>query len=188
MPSKHKFRFDGEGDHEPGKEPGDVVIQLEEKPHELFQRHGIDISMRMDILLSESLCGFKKIIKTLDNRDIIIHTKPGEIIKHGALKVVNEEGFPKYKDPFNKGRLIICFNVVFPESLTEDAAKKIASSLPRAPKVTIPPSAEEVSLAEFDGTGKWGGEEAAGNGDDDDQEYEGASNGPRMNAQSCQQQ
>ena len=32
--------FYGEGDHEPGKEPGDIVIQMEEKEHAVFQRHG----------------------------------------------------------------------------------------------------------------------------------------------------
>ena len=35
--------FYGEGDHEPGKEPGDIVIQMEEKEHAVFQRHGEDI-------------------------------------------------------------------------------------------------------------------------------------------------
>ena len=61
--------------------------------------------------MSESLCGFKRVLKTLDKRDIIIQTKPGEVIKHGAIKMVPEEGFPTHKDPFNKGRLIIVFNV-----------------------------------------------------------------------------
>ena len=32
--------FYGEGDHEPGKEPGDIIIQMEEKEHAVFQRHG----------------------------------------------------------------------------------------------------------------------------------------------------
>ena len=67
--------------------------------------------MRMDVSLSESLCGFKRVLKTLDKRDIIIQTKPGEVIKHGAIKMVPEEGFPTHRDPFNKGRLIIVFNV-----------------------------------------------------------------------------
>ena len=37
--------FYGEGDHEPGKEPGDIVIQMEEKEHAVFQRHGEDVLM-----------------------------------------------------------------------------------------------------------------------------------------------
>jgi len=188
MPSKHKFRFSGEGDHEPGKEPGDIIIQLEEKPHDLYQRHGRDLSMRMDISLSESLCGFKRVLKTLDKRDIIIQTKPGEVIKHGAIKMVPEEGFPTHKDPFNKGRLIIVFNVQFPDQISPDAAKKIASALPKVPKPDSPKNSEEVKMQEFDGQGKWGGEDEA-NGDDEEDD-EGC-HGPQFAAggpQQCAQQ
>ena len=185
MPSTHKFRFYGDGDHEPGKEPGDVIIQLEEKSHDVFKRHGIDLSMRVDVSLAEALCGFKKVIKTLDNREIVLRTKPGEVIKHGSLKMVSDEGFPTYKNPFTKGRLIICFNVEFPESLTEDAAKKIAGALPRVPKLTVSSDAEEVRMEEFDGKGKWEGEEEA-NGHDEDEEYDHT--GPRVRTQQCAQQ
>jgi hypothetical protein len=57
-----------QGDHEPGKEPGDIVIQLEEREHPTFQRHGKDLTMRMDIDVSEALCGMRRPITTLDNR------------------------------------------------------------------------------------------------------------------------
>jgi len=179
MPSTHKFRFYGDGDHEPGKEPGDVIIQLEEKPHDTFQRHGVDLSMKVELCLSEALCGFKKVIKTLDNREIVITTKPGEVMKHGAIKTVADEGFPTYKNPFTKGRLIVVFSVDFPETITADAAKKIAAALPKVPKVTVSSEAEEVTLGEFDGQGKWkGGEEE--NGDDEDEDE-----GPQMRTQQC---
>ena len=51
--SNHRFTFYGDGDQEPGKDPGDVIIQLEEKSHDIYQRHGRDIAMRMDLTLSE---------------------------------------------------------------------------------------------------------------------------------------
>ena len=187
MPSSHKFKYEGEGDHEPGKEPGDVVIQLEEKPHHLFQRHGKDITMKMDITLSEALCGLKKVIKTLDNRDITFKTSPGEVIKHGDLKMILDEGFPTHRDPFSKGRLIIVFNVIFPDSLTEEAAKKIASGLPKVPKPNPSPDAEEVKIIEFDGQGSWkGGEEQNGDADDDDEEQ--GAHGFHSRAQQCHTQ
>ena len=174
MPSNHRFTFYGEGDHDPGKEPGDVVIQLQEKEHPNFQRHGTDLSMRLDISLSESLCGFRHPIATLDDRVVLVATKPGEIIKHGAIKMIPGEGFPTHRDPFNKGRLIIVFNVVFPESLTEAAAKKIAQALPKVPNKNCPDDAEKVSMLEFDGKGQWKGgmEEGAANGEDEDEDDE----------------
>ena len=89
---------------------------------------------------------------------MLITTKPGEVIKHGAIKMIQNEGFPTYRDPFNKGRLIVVFNVNFPESLTADDAKKISNALPKPPKVTIPSNYETVKLEEFDGKGKWEGE------------------------------
>ena len=134
MPSTHRFTFHGEGDHDPGKEQGDIVIQLEEKEHATFQRHGCDLSMKMDLSLAEALCGFRAPIETLDKRTIVVSTAPGEVITHGAMKTVAEEGFPKHKDPFNKGRLIIVFNVQFPPALSAEAAKKLRQALPKGPQ------------------------------------------------------
>merc|ERR1711971_977110 len=66
-PSDFRKVFHGEGDHEPGKEPGDIIIQMEEKEHEVFQRHGRDLAMKLDIDVYESLCGMKRAVKTLFN-------------------------------------------------------------------------------------------------------------------------
>ena len=88
---------------------------------------------------------------------MIISTKPGEIIKHASTKQIENEGFPTHRDPFNKGRLIIIFNVEFPDSLTEANAKKIQAALPKVNKPTIPNPHEEVKLKDFDGQGQWKG-------------------------------
>ena len=180
MKSNHRFTFYGEGDQEPGREPGDVIIQLDEKPHPLFQRHGKDLAMRMDLTLSESLCGLKRVINTLDDRNIILSTKPGEVIKHSSTKMIEGEGFPTHRDPFNKGRLIIVFNVDFPDSLTAANADKIRSALPKVPKPQIPTGSEDVKLKDFDGQGEWrGGIEENGNEpeDDDGNHYGGGGHG-----------
>ncbi len=170
MASNHKFTFYGDGDHEPGKEAGDIIIQLEEKKHHMFQRHGPDLSMRMDLSLAESLCGLSRTVKTLDNRTIVISTKPGEVIKHGDTKMILGEGFPRHRDPFNKGRLIIVFSVDFPDSLTEANAKKIASALPKVNRPTLSADVEQVALKEFDGQGSWkGGIEENGNEYEDEE-------------------
>merc|ERR1719339_631072 len=56
---------EGEGDQEPGLEPGDIIIVLDEKAHALFKRNGQDLIMKMDISLTEALTGLKKAVKTL---------------------------------------------------------------------------------------------------------------------------
>ena len=78
MKDGQQIRFSGEGDQEPGLEPGDIVIVLDEKEHAQFRRRGTDLIMQKEILLVEALCGFQKSIKTLDNRQLIISVLPGE--------------------------------------------------------------------------------------------------------------
>lgn len=78
MKDEQKITFHGEGDQEPGLEPGDVIIVLDQKEHPVFQRHGDNLIMNMEIQLVEALCGFKKTIKTLDNRILLINSSPGK--------------------------------------------------------------------------------------------------------------
>merc|ERR1712016_144636 len=101
--------------------------------------------------------------------DLPAEDSADEVMKHGAMKMILDEGFPTYKNPFTKGRLLVVFSVEFPESLTADAVKKISSALPRPPKPTASADAEDVQLLEFDGKGKYGGEEEENGDEDDDQ-------------------
>ena len=64
MKDGQKIAFHGEGDQEPGLEPGDIIIVLDKKDH---AAGGEDISLCMDRHLVEALCGFQKPISTLDN-------------------------------------------------------------------------------------------------------------------------
>ena len=56
----------------------------------------------------------------------------GEVIKTGDFRAVHGEGMPQYRNPFEKGRLIISFNVVFPESLDPAVATNLSAILPAA--------------------------------------------------------
>lgn len=77
MRDGQKITFNGEGDQEPGLEPGDVIIVLDQQEHAVFQRKDDDLMMKMNIKLAEALCGFKKTIRTLDDRMLIINSHPG---------------------------------------------------------------------------------------------------------------
>ena len=66
MKDRQKITFHGEGDQEPGLEPGDIIIVLDQKDHAVFTRQE-DLFMCMDIQLVEALCGFQKTIFTLNN-------------------------------------------------------------------------------------------------------------------------
>lgn len=152
MKDGQKITFHGEGDQEPGLEPGDVIIVLDQKEHPVFQRQEDDLVMKMKIKLAEALCGFKKIVLTLDNRPLIINSTPGQVIKHGDIKCVQNEGMPLYRDPYEKGQLIIHFEVEFPEKhwLPEHLMYQLERLLPARDDVMITDDMEEVELCEVD--------------------------------------
>lgn len=150
MKDGQQIRFSGEGDQEPGLEPGDIVIVLDEKEHPQFRRRGTDLITQKDLNLVEALCGFQKTIKTLDNRQLVITCLPGEVIPDKAVKCVMGEGMPVYRDPFEKGRLIIQFNVKFPEKIDPSKIALLESCLPPREEEIIPDGAEPVDMVNFD--------------------------------------
>lgn len=150
MEDGQKITFSGEGDQEPGLEAGDIIIVLDEKQHPLYKRNGMDLVMQMQISLTEALCGMKKVIQTLDDRALVIQTVPGEVLKTGDFKAVHGEGMPQYRNPFEKGRLIISFEVKFPQTLDPAIAAQLAQILPSEPEPIIPDDHEEVDLHDFD--------------------------------------
>ncbi|XP_026215714.1 dnaJ homolog subfamily A member 1 [Anabas testudineus] len=145
MRDGQKIVFHGEGDQEPGLEPGDIIIVLDQREHPRFTRRGQDLMMSMELQLVEALCGFKKPVQTLDGRTILITSHPGELIKPGDTKCVLNEGMPTYRRPFEKGRLIIHFSVVFPQDnfLPQNKLKELESYLPEKMEAAHPDSMDD---------------------------------------------
>merc|ERR1711879_11663 len=94
------------------------------------------------------------------------------------------EGMPTFRDPFNKGKMIIIFNVTYPDSIDPSAAKKILQLLPQ-PKNKNPPlpkDVEEVHLEVFHGEATWGGEKTQHTDDYEEEEvHPGMAGGPSVN-------
>jgi len=80
-----KIEFRGEGDQLPGVEPGDVVFEIEQKPHPRFQRKDDDLFYHADIDLVTALAGGQVHIEHLDDRWLSIDIIPGEVIAPGKL-------------------------------------------------------------------------------------------------------
>lgn len=153
MSDGQKITFTGEADEEPGKETGDVVMVIDEVQHETFQRKNLDLIMKLQIELSEALCGFKRAIEHLDGRKIVITSEPGQIIDSGDIHIVPEEGMPMYRNPYEKGRLFVVFKVNFPQSgsLKVSDIDKMRKMLPPGPPLPmLGEDDEEVNLVEFD--------------------------------------
>lgn len=153
MADGESIKFSGEGDRDPGLEPGDVVIVIDEQPHERFVRRRTDLIYTMPLTLNEALCGFSRTIQTLDNRTLALTSKPGEVFTSSAYRAIEGEGMPRYRNPFEKGRLIIKFQVTFPPNnfLPQDKLRQLRTLLPPPTQIDdIPHDAEEVVLHPFD--------------------------------------
>ena len=79
--------FRGESDQAPGVTPGDVVIVIEEKPHDRFKRQENDLFVEVEVDLLTALAGGEFAIKHLDDRALIVRINPGEVLKHGKLPI-----------------------------------------------------------------------------------------------------
>ncbi|GLU00391.1 hypothetical protein SLE2022_177670 [Rubroshorea leprosula] len=116
MRNGQKIVFDGQADEAPDTVTGDIVFVLQEKSHTRFERQYDDLHVKHNISLTEALCGFQFALTHLDGRQLLVKSNPGEVIKPGQNKAINDEGMPHHQRPFMKGRLYIHFNVNFPDS------------------------------------------------------------------------
>lgn len=150
-PNGEKYVFHGESDELPGREPGDVIIVVQEQPHKTFKRKGADLFMEKTITLLEALTGCDFVVPFLDGKNIRIQSKPGTVIKPGSLMTVEEKGLPFHKNPYKFGNLIILFTVKFPDSLTSAQTDSVASLLSDMKKTKTDDDmvSETVKLQEY---------------------------------------
>ncbi|KAF3440073.1 hypothetical protein FNV43_RR18351 [Rhamnella rubrinervis] len=132
MQHGQKIVFEGQADEAPDTVTGDIVIVLQLKEHPKFKRKFDDLYVEHNLSLTEALCGFQFALTHLDGRQLLIKSNPGEVIKPGQYKAINDEGMPHHQRPFIKGRLYIHFNVDFPESgiLSPQQCRTLETVLP----------------------------------------------------------
>lgn len=184
MKSGQRVTIYGKGEQQPGVQPGDLIVILEEvrEPDDKFTRQGQDLIYPQQITLSEALTGYEFTITHLDGRTLVVRSQAQEIVKPGDIRVIANEGFPRYKQPFEKGNLFIKFEIVFPSfnEITK-VRKELETLLPPKRKLPaeLPAEAEEVVANEYDPmeqehshNGR-GGRSAYAHDEDDDDEQGG---------------
>mmetsp|Transcript_7496 Transcript_7496/g.12489 ORF Transcript_7496/g.12489 Transcript_7496/m.12489 type:complete len:418 (-) Transcript_7496:51-1304(-) len=194
MKHNQKVTFRNMADEIPNMEAGDINFVIQEKEHELFKRKGADLLVTKELSLNQALCGFKWKINHLDGRDVVIKTRPGEIIHSEVIdresgrvlpyiRMVKDEGMPSHGNPFVKGNLYVAFQIVFPDALSTETIAALSALLPGKdePEEYDPEVVEEVFMdnADLRHFGK-GGAVAMGNEYDEDEEGEG---GPGVQCQ-----
>jgi DnaJ family protein A protein 2 len=111
MKHNQKIVFKNMADEKPNMEAGHVNFVIQEKAHALFKRKGADLLISKTLSLKEALCGFSWSIPHLDGRQVVIQSRPGEVIQAEGeggrpfVKRVAGEGMPSHGNPFVKGSL-----------------------------------------------------------------------------------
>jgi len=137
--------FRGESDQSPTAEPGDVVIVIEEKPHERFRRQENDLIIEVEIDLLTALAGGRFAIRHLDERALIVQVHPGEITKHGDVKVIHGQGMPSQRH-HEPGDMYVKINVKFPESIDIASVPLLERALP--PREPLEKYGKDITLDE----------------------------------------
>mmetsp|Transcript_1805 Transcript_1805/g.6393 ORF Transcript_1805/g.6393 Transcript_1805/m.6393 type:complete len:405 (-) Transcript_1805:297-1511(-) len=158
MGEGQKIVFEGEADERPGIQAGDIVFYLTQAHHDLFTRDESHLKIKKNISLAAALTGAEFTINHLDGRVLHVKSKKGEVIRPGQVKMIQGEGMPTYKNPFEKGNLFIEFTVDFPKKIPENIATELNKLLPAKGTVVKPKGKEmeEVELQEPDYTQKGG--------------------------------
>ena len=76
----------------------------------------------------------------------------GEVMKHKEMKCILNEGMPTHKNPFDKGRLIVTFEVKFPPDkwLSKAKISQLEKLLPARQEVIVPDQTVNCALQPFD--------------------------------------
>lgn len=119
-----KLRLKGQGEPSlTGGEPGDLLLVIEVRPHERFQREGDDLRMTLPVDLFTLLLGGKVTVPALD-RTVRLDIPPGT--KNGRVFRLRGLGMPKLNRPEERGDLYVQVEAVLPERLS-DQEKELLS-------------------------------------------------------------
>lgn len=118
IPDGHQYEYKEAADEYVDMRSGTVIFRVETVPHKLFQRDGNNLKVTVKISLKEALLGFTKEIKHLDGHKVKLN-RLDKITKPGEQEKIREEGMPIYEYPSDYGDLIVTYEVVMPEKLTQ---------------------------------------------------------------------
>ncbi len=124
MKHKENVVFRGEAEQHPDYSPGDLIITLNQRPHNFFtERKNNDLYANISLNLKEALLGYDKSFRHLDGRNVKISktttTQPFEV------RMMDGEGMPQHKFPSTKGKLYLKQIINLPTSLSLEEKKLI---------------------------------------------------------------
>ena len=111
---------------------GDIKLFIKVINNTEFVRDGLDLLLTKNITLKEALIGFQFDFKHLSGKTYTINNKPGKVVTPDFVKEVANMGMKRTRPhPASPlvGNLLICFNIKYPTSITEEQCKQLAEIL-----------------------------------------------------------
>lgn len=117
-----QFIMNGEGHAAPNKKGpnGDLIVNINELPHEIFIRDGINLYQDINIPVIDGMLGCTVEVETLDGK--VLATKIKQGTEHGDKIRFKGKGVPHPQNGV-MGDMIGVINLVMPKSLNEDEIK-----------------------------------------------------------------
>jgi DnaJ-class molecular chaperone len=104
---------------------GPLKVHITVKPHEVFERRGLNLCCQHTMTFKESICGFDFTLTLLDGTTLKLKSSPGHIIQNMDEKVIKGKGLQRG----GGGDLLIKFRVLPPKVLTEEQVSLFSNCL-----------------------------------------------------------
>ena len=112
-----RIRLAGQGEVGPGGgPPGDLYVEIHERPHDIFSRKGDDLHCRVTVPMTAAALGTRITIKTLDSEETV-DVKPGT--QPGSTLRIRGKGVPHLRGS-GRGDLHVHLDVRTPTKLTAE--------------------------------------------------------------------
>ncbi|HET8804097.1 MAG TPA: DnaJ C-terminal domain-containing protein, partial [Aequorivita sp.] len=112
-----QLKVSGKGNDAPGNGiPGDLLVAIEEKPHETLQREGDNLHYDLYISFSEAALGTSKDIETVTGK---VRIKIDNGAQSGKILRLRNKGIPSING-YGTGDLLVHINVWTPKSLSKE--------------------------------------------------------------------
>ncbi|VEL21468.1 unnamed protein product [Protopolystoma xenopodis] len=130
-----RITFPREGDETPGgNTPADIVFTIKDRQHKYFKRDGADLRYKAKASLRDALCWGTVQIPTVEGPRVTLSLH--EIVRPGTTHRIQGKGLPYSKEPTRRGDIIVEFEIVFPDALSDSTRETLARILP---STHIPP-------------------------------------------------
>jgi molecular chaperone DnaJ len=118
-----RIRLAQQGEVGPGGgPPGDLYVEIHERPHDVFSRKGDDLHCRVTVPMTAAALGTRLTIKTLDNEETV-DVRPGT--QPGASVRIRGRGVPHLRGTGGRGDLHVHLDVRTPTKLSADEERAL---------------------------------------------------------------